>query len=526
MAIVELRFRGYRYFPYERRLAAMEAERLLGARPEEVPGGLRVRAPGPVGESVLQRLTYFGEAAAADGPAIVPQQPRLEDSAGRHARTGGFARQQTRYSAHGLHEYRGKFHPQIVRAILNLLRLEPGARLWDPFCGSGTVLLEARHQGYDALGVDMNPLAVTIANAKIAAVGAPPDTLRDAARLLAERVRERAARLDGIAAGAIGEVLGEGWRERFPCPEYLGRWFPAPVLAQLRIVLDAIGETEPAGLREVFRIVLSDILRGVSWQDPGDLRVRRRKDPVPDYPAAGLFAEALEARVRTVTAASEHLPRRKGRQFAVLGDSRDVRSMGRRAGAFLRRGVDCVIGSPPYAAALPYIDTQRLSIALLGMVPAGDIRMLDAALTGSREMTARERCEIEESMERNGAGLASEAWRMCRALKDAWSPDSDGFRRRNTPAVAYRYFAGMTQAMRTARQCLKSGGALAFVVGPSRTTLGGSAFTIDTPALLAATGESVGLRLSETHELDAYGRYEARSRNSIRREQLLVMTAP
>ena len=41
-----------------------------------------------------------------------------------------------------------------------------GALLVDPFCGSGTTLVEARFFGVCALGLDLSPLAVLIARAK------------------------------------------------------------------------------------------------------------------------------------------------------------------------------------------------------------------------------------------------------------------------------------------------------------------------------------------------------------------------
>ena len=525
MPVIELRFHRYRYFPYEIRLAKLEASRLLGAEPVEADGVLRVRTRGRIAPGALQRLTYFGEVALASGRTIVPQQSRIEASAAKLTGCGALTRQQTRYSAHGLHEYRGKFNPQIVRAAINLVGLDERARIWDPFCGSGTVLLEARHQGFDAMGVDLNPLAIAIANAKLAAVSAEPGLLQGTASALAERVLARSVwTTDAPAAGAIEGVLGATWRDRFQCREYLERWFPLPTLAELRLILDAISELAPIQLQPVFRIVLSDILREVSWQDPGDLRIRRRKDPAPNYPVADTFVRALQAKMRPVIAAREHLAERSGCQRAVEGDSRDFATLDTSAQEFLVDGVDGVISSPPYATALPYIDTQRLSLALLDMATAQEIRELDASLVGSREVSVRQRRGLEDSIRRNHGGVAEAVLSTCQALLCAYDPDEDGFRRRNTPAVVYRYFAGMTRAMATIARCLKPGGYLVFVVGPNRTSLGGSEFVIDTPALLGATGEHVGLRLWEMHSLDAYSRYDAHSRNSIRKEQLLVMT--
>ena len=148
---------------------------------------------------------------------------------------------------------------------------------------------------------------------------------------------------------------------------------------------------------------------------------------------------------------------------------------------------------------------------------------MDAALIGSREVLTRERRDLEYAIEHNEAELPDSAWSLCKSLLEAYDPDGDGFRRRNTPAVVYRYLAGMTRAMSLTAQCLKRGGSLALVVGPSRTSLGGTTFVIDTPALLTAIGEHVGLSLTELHDLESYSRYDVHSRNSIRTEQLVVM---
>lgn len=525
---IELKFHDYRYFPYELRLAELEAERILGAVPQLRNDSLYVETNNPVALKALDKLTYFRHAVVNGKSPVVPQQARLEASASKHGNPNQIRRQHTRYSAHGLHEYRGKFNPQMVRAVANLLGLNTGDRIWDPFCGSGTVLLEARHQGFNALGVDLNPLAVAIANAKLLSVNAKPSLLERTADLIADRIQTQAMWMEEavLDENTISEMLGKNWLERFPCPNYLVHWFPLPVLAQLLIILDTIDEVAPCSLRQIFRIVLSDILRKVSWQDPDDLRIRRRKSPAPNYPVTSAYVTAMQSRVATVLTAQNHISRYQGRQAAFLGDSGEINSVDDAARNFLEQGVDCVISSPPYATALPYIDTQRLSIALLGLATTREIRQLDGALVGSREISTRDRLVLEQSIGDNRAGVADEVWVVCKALQEAYDPSRDGFRRQNTPAVIYRYFAGMTRVMDKAKEYLTGGGWLAFIVGSNRTTLGGVKFLIDTPALLAATGTHVGLQFRSMYELNAYGRYDVHSRNSIREEWLLLMQRP
>ena len=49
----------------------------------------------------------------------------------------------TGYATHGLFPYRGKFHPQMIRGVLNAMGLRVGDTVVDPMMGSGTVLIEA-----------------------------------------------------------------------------------------------------------------------------------------------------------------------------------------------------------------------------------------------------------------------------------------------------------------------------------------------------------------------------------------------
>ena len=67
---------------------------------------------------------------------------------------------------HGFHAYPARLHPITARRLLTGLT-RPGDCVLDPFCGSGTVLVEALLQGRIAVGLDANPLAVMLASYKL-----------------------------------------------------------------------------------------------------------------------------------------------------------------------------------------------------------------------------------------------------------------------------------------------------------------------------------------------------------------------
>jgi tRNA G10 N-methylase Trm11 len=74
------------------------------------------------------------------------------------------------YATHWFYPYKGKFHPQMVRALANIMGLKPGMSLLDPFSGSGTTMVEGALLGLKTFGYDVSPLCVLIGKVKVNAV--------------------------------------------------------------------------------------------------------------------------------------------------------------------------------------------------------------------------------------------------------------------------------------------------------------------------------------------------------------------
>jgi len=70
------------------------------------------------------------------------------------------------YLTHWFYPYKGKFHPQMVRSLCNIIGLKKGDKLLDPFIGSGTTAIEAKLLGIDMVGYDISPLCVLISEIK------------------------------------------------------------------------------------------------------------------------------------------------------------------------------------------------------------------------------------------------------------------------------------------------------------------------------------------------------------------------
>ena len=64
------------------------------------------------------------------------------------------------YLTHWIYPYKGKFHPQMIRALLNILKLKANETVLDPFIGSGTTAVEAQLLGINCIGIDISPLCI------------------------------------------------------------------------------------------------------------------------------------------------------------------------------------------------------------------------------------------------------------------------------------------------------------------------------------------------------------------------------
>jgi len=74
------------------------------------------------------------------------------------------------FLTHWIYPYKGKFHPQMVRALLNVMNLQRGETVLDPFIGSGTTAVEAKLLGINCIGFDVSKVCVMVSRAKTQSV--------------------------------------------------------------------------------------------------------------------------------------------------------------------------------------------------------------------------------------------------------------------------------------------------------------------------------------------------------------------
>ena len=83
----------------------------------------------------------------------------------------------TGYATHSLFPYRGKFHPQLIKGLLNIIGIKKGELVLDPMAGSGTTNIEASLLGIDSYAVDISPFCQLMVKAKYEALKIDLNTL-------------------------------------------------------------------------------------------------------------------------------------------------------------------------------------------------------------------------------------------------------------------------------------------------------------------------------------------------------------
>ena len=76
----------------------------------------------------------------------------------------------TKEYTHTFHVYPAMMIPQVAREIINRYKTKEMKTLFDPYCGTGTSLVEGSLAGLDCIGTDLNPLARLISKAKVTKV--------------------------------------------------------------------------------------------------------------------------------------------------------------------------------------------------------------------------------------------------------------------------------------------------------------------------------------------------------------------
>ena len=283
-------------FIYELALAQLELQS-LGAR-FEVTNGLREfeLLDTRDDEELRKRLAYFKfmKGQYTDYFQIIQKN-----------RT----RSVNQYLTHWIYPYKGKFHPQMIRALLNIIGLEQGDTVLDPFIGSGTTAVEAQLLGINCIGIDVSPLCILQSKVKTESIDVLPRIIEWKEEIV-KRVRPSLFNLEGATLDETINLIPDDKVKNF--------------------------------YKMAILVAVSD-------------KVRRRRE---FYSSFLKNLELMISSVSDYTQIIKKLNLRLGRMDIKTGDSRAL--------PLDDESINGIITSPPYSIALDYVTNDAHALKELG----------------------------------------------------------------------------------------------------------------------------------------------------------------
>jgi len=464
--------------PFERELAVRELRALLNPGDEirEEHGYWLARTE--VSDEMLRaKLTYWQRVGRESLEPTLQKALEFTQNGETAAneRSELHRARRLRYGPHDLHEYRGKFFPQLVRSLINMSAIPEGSLVLDPMSGSGTTACEAVAAGMAAIGADLNPLSALIASVKASIPAIDPKEFK---KLAVDRLPK--LKFEPVDPAKV-------WGE--DDLRYLRMWFDPKAIEDLASIVSTIGKIRSPAYRDFFRVCLSDIVRSVSWQKATDLRVRKEILPYDAGTAQVRFLAEAGAQVNRIYPYLSVLKRQGPANVEIRrGNALEIASIFPE----YRGKVDLLITSPPYATALPYLDTDRLSLIVMGLLPRKQHREAERDMVGTREVSERERRDAWAAYEIRRRELPEEISSLIDRIAAVNHGEGVGFRRRNLPALLGKYFLSMLDAMRSARELMKPGAFGHYIVGNNSTEVDGEKIEIPTDHFLVGLGAAAG----------------------------------
>lgn len=254
-----------------------------------------------------------------------------------------YAEDNTRAYTHAIHPYPAMMIPQVAGRLIDLYA-KPKAVVLEPFCGSGSVLLEAFLRGYDAYGIDINPLSLLISRVKITPLNY---------KILQHKLEEILKK-----ASLIKEIDSPNFFN-------IDYWFKPEVISKLAALKTVINSIRDRKIKDFFRVVFSFTVRASSNTRNGEFKLYRVEDEKlndfnPDV--MNIFKERAERNITAMVDLWKQFRDSKTQVNVLNEDTRYRTSI--KAGT-----VNIVVTSPPYGdsrTTVAYGQFSRLSLQWLG----------------------------------------------------------------------------------------------------------------------------------------------------------------
>ncbi|MDD5477641.1 MAG: class I SAM-dependent methyltransferase [Candidatus Omnitrophica bacterium] len=240
---------------------------------------------------------------------------------------------------YSLHPYPAKFIPDIPRELIKQLGVPLGTAIFDPFCGSGTTLIEAQRSGFCSIGVDLNPIACLISRVKTRDL---PKGFFDVALEVFEKARD------------TYDIKTE-----INLPN-VDHWFKKDVQNAINAILREINEVRNKIIQETLKFILSSIIVKVSNQESDTRYASIEKNTSAEFVFQSFIANSLRF--------SKVMEKEETKTTWATVINKDICDV---APTDLSMPIGLVITSPPYPNAYEYWLYHKYRMLWLGYDPIG-----------------------------------------------------------------------------------------------------------------------------------------------------------
>ena len=405
------------------------------------------------------------------------------------------------------------FPPHLVRDCIKRFRVTQDDLVLDPFCGTGTTLVECKKLGVPSVGLEPNPMPFLATRAKVD-WQVDPDRLLEHGRDVANRTEEKfqVQGIGGVQGLPLFPKAGPGANQlRTLSPELQKLLLkdsisPLPLHKAL-VLLETLEENHHQRFDQHERLALAKaIVETASNLHFGpEVGVRSPKTDAPVVESWLNLLSQMRADLRSLR------PHQETPAHVHKADARDVRSL-------LSEGsVAAVITSPPYPNEKDYTRTTRLESVILGLITSKQqLRTLKKTLVRSNTRNVykddHDDAMVGEHAEIQSIAAAIERRRIELGKTSGWE--------RMYSRVTTLYFGGMARHLSNLRTVLRPGAQLAYVVGDQASYL---QVMIRTGHLLADIARSLGY---EVVRIDLFRTRRATATKAELREEIVVLRWP
>lgn len=361
--------------------------------------------------------------------------------------------------------------PELARWFLQKY-CDKSALILDPFCGSGTTLVETLRYGASIRWLDYNPLSRLICAVKTQNVDFHR-LVEETNRILLLSERQKAAQ----------QTIS------FANKDF---WFQKPVQEALEILREHISNAEPR-VRNVLWLCLASTVRKMSDMNDGMLLAAKRShiEEIPRRSRTDVF-NAFGSYVQKATRAIREWQELCGDRFHLAKELAITDANGLHTQCDDLK-FDAVVTSPPYINAIDYVWASKFELHWLGLVKDDADRLALYSKEIGTERIAKE--EVRE-LGRTGHLLLDGLLEEIYTGKRYQATTSQN---RLRSRVTYKYFADMKRHFETCFRSINPGGYYCFTIGDRSKICG-----VDVPVagLLAEFAEEAGFRkIFEFHVL-------------------------